>query len=650
MDAPFNGFDRETLRSILQEAANTTSDYVTAATAYQDPSPDRIKMVQGILWSRRYIWTYNAVLLGVLMCFTLWHWAEHLLRARRRRSRARQKGLLRVDNSNQDIHDTGDDPKRSYGINEVEQDSTASSSSNSDSGRSTPPDTKRHDSVNEETPLLLDSKKRDHSTNRSTALGTIQSWLMHQPANIPIINKVLPSNLTSIMVLLFFGLNAFYLFYRVPMRIGLIYVFADRAGLMFVANLPVLYLFAAKNQPIKRLTGYSYEALNIFHRRVGELTCLYALFHTAGMLTVWYTLVRPLGETFWALLHKHIIWTGFLAFFTYEILYLSSVGSFRQRFYELFLATHVILQTAALCLLYFHHWSTRPYIGTALLIFLLDRLIFRLTLKTRTLRADLSVLPDGNTVLVSANWQIPPRGNFLHRLFRRDIAHGWKPSEHVFVSIPAMAPKHAFQAHPFTIASAAPKPGSEHAWLNLVIRAHDGFSADLLRYARTHASVDVRTDGPYGSMHALHMLREADVAVLVAGGSGIAVTFPLIWSLLCDAEEDVEMGEGSRLRRHVCLIWVVHEEEHVQWIGQERLDELRERGLRVVMPTPTKRAGRPDMTRLVEEAVLEGGGVVGRSVLVVSGPDGMNRDVRNACAGMVGRGLDVGVSVEKFGW
>ncbi|KAK8192586.1 hypothetical protein M8818_007756 [Zalaria obscura] len=135
MDAPFNGFDRETLRSILQEAANTTSDYVTAATAYQDPSPDRIKMVQGILWSRRYIWTYNAVLLGVLMCFTLWHWAEHLLRARRRRSRARQKGLLRVDNSNQDIHDTGDDPKRSYGINEVEQDSTASSSSNSDSGR-----------------------------------------------------------------------------------------------------------------------------------------------------------------------------------------------------------------------------------------------------------------------------------------------------------------------------------------------------------------------------------------------------------------------------------------------------------------------------------------------------------------------------------
>jgi hypothetical protein len=41
-----------------------------------------------------------------------------------------------------------------------------------------------------------------------------------------------------------------------------IFILADRAGLMFVVNLPVLYVLAAKtNQPIKLLTGWSYEGL-----------------------------------------------------------------------------------------------------------------------------------------------------------------------------------------------------------------------------------------------------------------------------------------------------------------------------------------------------------------------------------------------------
>jgi hypothetical protein len=45
-------------------------------------------------------------------------------------------------------------------------------------------------------------------------------------------------------------------------------VFADRCGLVF-ANLPLLYLLAAKTQLHRLLTGYSYESLNIVHRRLG---------------------------------------------------------------------------------------------------------------------------------------------------------------------------------------------------------------------------------------------------------------------------------------------------------------------------------------------------------------------------------------------
>jgi hypothetical protein len=40
----------------------------------------------------------------------------------------------------------------------------------------------------------------------------------------------------------------------------------------------------------------------------------------------------------------------------------------------------------------------------------------------------------------------------------------------------------------------------------------------------------------------------------------------------------------------------------------------------------------------------------GRTGVVVSGPEGLVRGVRNGVAGMVRKGADVRVSVEKFGW
>jgi len=36
--------------------------------------------------------------------------------------------------------------------------------------------------------------------------------------------------------------------------------------------------------------------------------------------------------------------------------------------------------------------------------------------------------------------------------------------------------------------------------------------------------------------------------------------------------------------------------------------------------------------------------------VVVSGPDGLNRTVRNECARMIRKGIKVEVAVEKFGW
>jgi len=403
-----------------------------------------------------------------------------------------------------------------------------------------------------------------------------------------------------------------------------------------------------------------------------------------------------------------LILCGIGALVAYEVLFFTSLGSFRQRWYEVFLATHVGLQVVGLVFLWFHFYTARPYVTAALVIFAVDRLVWRLGVKRVDMEADVTVL-DEDTYLLSADWDIPrpdleSKSRWPTRWLRglratfqdQSVLYGWRPTDHVFLTVPCLGGSHALQAHPFTIASAAPgragddgepcqqqggvdvggrRRGPKHAWLTLLIRAHDGFTRDLLAHAAAHPSnkrVSVRLDGPYGSPHALSMLRALGCAVLVAGGSGIAVVFPLVWALLheereddlknvdgdCLREDDIgKVGSGQQSdtrqkpgKRKVHLLWVTHSREHQDWVPRMQLDELVELGLDLVIPEPTVEAGRPDVTGLVS-GWIEGAAVEGREVgVVVSGPDGLTRAVGNVCADEIGKGRGVRVAVEKFGW
>lgn len=589
-----------------------------------------------IAFNQWFIVTYQIALLIVVLLFSLRHLRIALLQSRLRKKR---KNIATTNSRQGTLILPG-------------YQSSSSSSSSTLEGNTTPPLVQKRE-VNERTSLLSGpSVYYGHSRVRWVQ-SKLMATLMHQPRPLPMINKKLPSNATTLLVLTMLGLNVFYTFYTIPMTAPMSFVLGDRSGLLFVANLPWLYILSAKNQPLKHLTGFSYENINILHRRLGEVLCLLAVVHGASMVVAWWHFFHPAGMTLVHYLLLKIILLGIGALVAYEALYLTSLASFRQRWYELFLGLHVMLQTAALILLWFHHRGSRTYVAIALAIFLVDRVVFRFLLKTRNVRAALTVMADGETVLVSADWPIASSAmsSWSARYNVLNTTHGWRPSEHIFLTVPALAAKDIIQAHPFTIASAAPSEEHPHAWFNLIIRAHDGFSRDLLRHAQTHATAIVRLDGPYGSMHALGMLRSRNLSIVVAGGSGIAVAYPLLWSLLHDHEGDAEAGLP---RRKVCLVWVVHEARHVSWLGQERLAELEDKGLKLVIPSPTATHGRPDMSGIVEGLAREhlsdtGNGRVNAGV-VVSGPDGMNRSVRNTCASLRGRGLDVEVSVEQYAW
>lgn len=649
----------------LEGSTRSSGQLELIAASHDSPHmipPERLaylrKLVRALLNGRVVTAYYNYVLLGLLAIFTILHILE-----RRRYRRRWQVRTARAVTGN-----SGDGV--SSRANSDPSSSRASSSTSSSPCITTPSGALKDSGIDiERLPLLNISRTNNNSSSKSLPTrinAQLAAWLGYQPQPLPFINRSLPSNATSCFVILWLTINLGFHFYQLPLGLDYAKVFAARAGDIFIINLPLLYLLAAKNQPLKLLTGRSYEALNIFHRRVGEWMCLEAFIHSAGE-ALWRFAFAPdwlsIRPDVWQYLTHRIIYLGIGAFISYELLYFTSLGSFRRRWYEAFLACHVVLQILALGFLYLHYHTARPYVKLSLLIFLVDRLVWRLWMKSTTVEANLRVLPDGDTIVLSATWKSVPRPSRWSFRPRRNIRYGWNPTDHVFVSIPALGRKHTLQAHPFTIASAAPSNGSsvetasspenptqaECMKLSLIIRAQEGFTSDLLCYALRHRKVSARLDGPYGSTHALEMLQAVENAVLVAGGSGIAVTLPLVWALL----QDKTQRPGGRCRA-VRLLWVIHYEEHRHWVSEDELEELLALGLELVIPRPTSEAGRPDVVGQIEDWIEDGidhdKDTEGQTAVVVSGPDGLNRTVRNTCADAIYRGWDVRLAVEKFGW
>ncbi|KAI0540851.1 hypothetical protein GGR58DRAFT_459214 [Xylaria digitata] len=618
--------DREWALDVIRQSIRTSqlaSTLQNRMSPLDDPERQEYlrEFIKHILDGRAIVASYNLVLLLVLFLFTAFHFYQRI--TDRRKWIAIEGDHLLSASDNASPEDDGNGAESS----------SSSTLEGSLSSQSIP--LKRYSSDLERQPLL-----GTRGRSQGGVFTTIRSLLMYQLRPIPFIKCTLPSNGTSIFVVGIWALNIFLHLFKLPFELRYFFVFADRAGYVFIVNLPLLYLLAAKNQPLKLLTGRSYEALNIYHRRVGELMCFEALVHFVGMV-VWRLFLEPkwlATESLWHYFTHPLILEGIGAFVSYELLYFTSLASFRQRWYELFLAYHVFLQIAALVFLWLHFFTSRPYILLSLVIFISDRIVWRLGLKSATVTADIEALEDGDTARLSANWDIPQleRRKALWRFFGQNILLGWRPADHVFISIPSLGGSNALQAHPFTIASAAPGRGGV-ARLDLLIRAYSGFTSELLKHAQLNSTVSVRLDGPYGSQDPLSMLRANKTTVLIAGGSGIAVVFPLLWDLAIE-------HPGTR---KIYLMWVIHSRSQRSWVPAAQLDELRQAGVCITIPEPTVEVGRPNVANFITE--ITSASLAGISV-VVSGPDGLNRTVRNTCAREVRFGINIDLRVEKFGW
>ena len=131
----------------------------------------------------------------------------------------------------------------------------------------------------------------------------------------------------------------------------------------------------------------------------------------------------------------------------------------------------------------------------------------------------------------------------LMRLRLRKPPHfHWSPGQMAYLTMPGVSTV-PFEAHPFTIASVDTTCDSwntvtpivemeslgetEPYWKELVflINVHGGFTKKLRNVAEKGEKVEVSVEGPYGKPPDL---TDYDTSVLIAGGSGVSFTLPLL--------------------------------------------------------------------------------------------------------------------------
>lgn len=291
---------------------------------------------------------------------------------------------------------------------------------------------------------------------------------------------------------------------------------------MTSCNVGLIIFLSLKNTPLAFLTAYSYERLRILHSVAGFTTIIYMAIHA-----IVYTSALAEEDHLEELIEKNQI-MGIVAGLS-MIIILVSVLFLRRMRYEVFYIIHVVFAMLVVITAAMH----RPAVSKrAVLIMIVAGALW---MSDRILRLGrLLWFSYGNNVTVTPL----PQGGM--RLTLRRSSWRAVPGSHVFLWIPSIR---AAETHPFTVVSTNP--------IELVVKAHDGFTRDLLAYAEKNPGAALRAsiDGPYGT---LPNFMNFDRVVLVAGGSGASFTFGVALNI-------ARRFSPQATRPIIDFIWVVRE-------------------------------------------------------------------------------------------
>lgn len=314
-------------------------------------------------------------------------------------------------------------------------------------------------------------------------------------------SMLVPNRLVFIVDVFVFALQV--AFYCVPYHQSTGYFFGttdnawqryvgDRTGIMAFGKIPLLILFAGRNNFLLYITGWSYATFLHFHKVLALWMTVDALIHSVAytiMSKGYY--VTYLKETYFACGVAATVFAFLLCGF--------AIHSLRNNYYQVFLLIHVLFAIAFIVMCWYHcnilGWC--EWLIAACSVWFFDRLVrvFRMV-AVGAKKATITAVDDDLFIVE----------------MEKPSAYSIASGQYAYLYFGGIA---FWENHPFTIVCKNNK-------LTAFIRVKKGITKSLLKKAIENGgsvTTTVMIEGPY-SVPGDGGIKKMDDVLLIAGGSG----------------------------------------------------------------------------------------------------------------------------------
>ncbi|KAH9845371.1 ferric reductase transmembrane component 4 precursor [Teratosphaeria destructans] len=369
---------------------------------------------------------------------------------------------------------------------------------------------------------------------------------------------------------------------------------SDRTGILAFACLPMIWLFAARNNGFIWATGWSFSSFNLFHRHVARVCTVLAVAHGISMSVRF----GPYQHKYRSKLSEHFVILGLTAVVSMCLMLATAHKWIRTRSYECFLLTHIVLAIVVLYGLWIHAQEQgteyNGYLWMPIATWSADRLLRLCRIAYCNLRVRYG---DAGFISLSRSSVTYDKSCDVIRVDVEPAVKSGKPGQYYYLYQPTAW--RGWENHPFTLAAYNIKPASRQATssrkgdgkdeatvsvspeheskgqvFTFFLRPYDGWTRRLRDQclASPQPTIHPRLllEGPYGQ----HInTRSFDTVLLIAGGTGISAIVPLI---LERSEADAALGPATRTTR-VHLNWTVRQPAFIEKLCQAELAAARQR-------------------------------------------------------------------------
>ncbi|RLV90293.1 putative ferric reductase transmembrane component [Spathaspora sp. JA1] len=382
---------------------------------------------------------------------------------------------------------------------------------------------------------------------------------------------LIPSRLESFYVFLFVFLTALLAGINIkhiennplnPIRqVEMGHLVADRCGIMTCFLIPLLFLFAGRNNFLQWLTGWSFSTCLMYHRWISRCAATLIMVHGISFSAS----DIAAGRYATRMAQEFMAW-GVVACILAGFTLVQSLLYFRRKCYEVFLIIHIVFAVFFTVGAWFHlsDQGYGEFMYATVAVWALDRFIRLARLASFGVqKAEITLLADETLKI------IVPKPNH------------WKtiPGGHAFVTF--LRPTCFWQQHPFTFTTSHDSEGK----IVFYVKVKNGITQKMYKHLRKcpglTTTMNVIIEGPYGNPS---NGRRAKDIVYIAGGNGI----PGIYS------ECLDVATKSNSSQSIKLIWVIRHWKSLSWF----IDELKK--LESTKVQTTIYVTRPDITEGVE--------------------------------------------------